>query len=568
MCQTRLALAVLSSHFILAITAAAAQTPAARNLRDDEARAPGTIRGRIVEAASGAPIPRAMVQVSGGSPSAGVSAIADDDGVFAVSGLTPGKYVIRVAKATFVQSQFPLVRPGRRPSQIELSAKQVLDVGAFALHRASVVAGRVVDRFGDPAPFVQVTLRPFPGGGRRRSPHGPMTSTNDIGEFRLAGVDPGEYMLIAKVTGEPFEERAFPVPESGVVIYPAAMTVDQAAPLRVQEGQSIDDIELRLFQAAPAKITGEIRGPDGALVDNASLDVGEVLPGEEQATSSRGTVVRNGAFELRLPPGVYDLTASGSTDMQRTSSREELKAQGRSRVTVTGDPVEGVVISLVPPRQVTGRLVFDGTGLARAPAPDTISLFAEYQTGLCEPQQATVKPDLTFSLIVGGERCLLVAGWRGAGWFLRSVTQGGTDVTFAGVSLRTPGPSDVVMTYTDRQTRVVAEVTDAKGVRADEFLVVMFPVDRAHRALHGWPGSIHVSRTMRHIGPLADGKASAEGLAPGDYLVVALAPDDVDEAADFAFYERLEGVAQRVTLIEGDTRVLSLKLTEMPAERP
>jgi hypothetical protein len=114
----------------------------------------------------------------------------------------------------------------------------------------------------------------------------------------------------------------------------------------------------------------------------------------------------------------------------------------------------------------------------------------------------------------------------------------------------------------------VAEVTDARGVRADEFLVVMFPVDRTHRALRGWPSSMLVSRTMRHIGPLADGKASTEGLAPGDYLVVALDPDGVDEAADAAFYERLEGVAQRVTLIEGDTRLLSLKLAELPAERP
>ena len=570
MCHTRLALAVLGSLFHSGDQCGSGADLAiarfARRHGDPDRDDPWPdYRG-----SDGAPIPRANVQVSGGKPSANVNALAADDGVFVVSGLTPGHYVIRAAKVTFEPGQLPVIRPGRRSALFDLKPKQVLDVGAISLQRASVVAGRVVDRFGDPAPFIRVMLRPFPGARRRvRHRSGSVTATNDIGEFRFASVEPADYLLVATAAGEPFEERPFPETQNGLVIYPAAIAADQAAPLSVQAGESISDIELRLFEATPARVTGEIRGPDGALVASASLDVGEVLPGDEQSMSTRGSMVSHGVFDLRLPPGVFDLTAASETTSNGTNPfQDPFRAQGRSRVTVTGDLVEGVVIHLALPRRLTGRIVLDGTGVARPPAPDTIGVAAEWRRGLCEPRDTVVKPDLTFLMSVNGERCRLVAGWREPGWSLRSVTQAGKDVTFEGVSLGTSGAaSEIVMTFTDRRTRVVVDVTDDRGVRAEEFLVVMFPVDRAHRVTEGSPASPLVSRTMRQIGPGVDGSGSADGFAPGEYLVVALNPDEVDESADAAFYERLEGVAQRVTLIEGDTKVLSLKLAEMPAER-
>src|SRR5205807_824498 len=68
-----------------------------------------------------------------------------------------------------------------------------------ALPRGSVVTGRIVDEFGEPMPEVQVAAMryQFIQGRRQLTPAGRFASTNDIGEFRLFGLSPGQYYLSA-----------------------------------------------------------------------------------------------------------------------------------------------------------------------------------------------------------------------------------------------------------------------------------------------------------------------------------------------------------------------------------
>ena len=66
--------------------------------------------------------------------------------------------------------------------------------------RGSVIAGRIVDEFGDAIPDVSVTaMRQTWQNGRRRlvPASGRVAQTNDLGQFRIYGLPPGDYYVSA-----------------------------------------------------------------------------------------------------------------------------------------------------------------------------------------------------------------------------------------------------------------------------------------------------------------------------------------------------------------------------------
>src|SRR2546423_1809774 len=82
-----------------------------------------------------------------------------------------------------------------------LADGQTLDNINISLPRGAVITGRVTDEFGDPAPSVSVSLMrlQFQQGQQRLVPAGAggFPGTNDIGEYRIFGLPPGQYYVAA-----------------------------------------------------------------------------------------------------------------------------------------------------------------------------------------------------------------------------------------------------------------------------------------------------------------------------------------------------------------------------------
>jgi hypothetical protein len=227
---------------------------------------------------------------------------------------------------------------------------------------------------------------------------------------------------------------------------------------------------------------------------------------------------------------------------------------------VTSEGVDNLVFTLAPPRQVSGRIVFDSASV-RPPEPGAVQLRTS-GSGSCRAGEAKVKDDLTFTMRLGGYRCWLAPSARN--WYVRSVMSGNRDVTIEGLALDGAAPlDDLVVTFTDRTAKLSATVTDASGQPASEFVVVVFPADRSR-----WPKSQHTweqrNRSTRVEGPGRTGEASFTSLFAGDYLVVAVSPDDADPSPEREWLEQLESLAQRLTLTEGEARTMALKLVDVP----
>ena len=155
----------------------------------------GKISGRVLSTETGAPLRRAQVRLT--APEVGVkTALTDTDGRFEFKDLPAGRFTVNASKSGHVSVQFGQSRPFESGRPIELADKQVLDKADIFMPRGGVISGRIVDEFGEPVTDAMVsTMRQTWLNGRRRiQTTGRIAQTNDLGQFRLYGLPPGEYL--------------------------------------------------------------------------------------------------------------------------------------------------------------------------------------------------------------------------------------------------------------------------------------------------------------------------------------------------------------------------------------
>jgi hypothetical protein len=114
-----------------------------------------------------------------------------------------------------------------------------------------------LDEDGEPVQGAQVTaLRSTFGNGQRELAHAGEARTNDLGEYRIYGLAPGQYIVEALK-----QPRLFAVlkPEQGYVpiYYPWVSDAARAAPIAVPAGDELSfaDITLQTTQTSPCADT-------------------------------------------------------------------------------------------------------------------------------------------------------------------------------------------------------------------------------------------------------------------------------------------------------------------------
>ena len=158
----------------------------------------GRIRGRVTSSETGAPVRRAQVRISG-ADIAPKAAMTDAQGRFEFGDLPAGRFTLTSTKSGYVTVQYGQTRPFESGRPIELADKQALDKADISMPRGSVITGRIVDEFGEPVADANVTAmrQQWTNGRRRLLPAGRTAQTNDLGQYRMYGLPPGDYYVSA-----------------------------------------------------------------------------------------------------------------------------------------------------------------------------------------------------------------------------------------------------------------------------------------------------------------------------------------------------------------------------------
>src|SRR5262245_13785473 len=195
--------------------------------------AQSTISGQVVADETGNPIENAQVMPTPAGPGTPV-VLTDGNGRFEVS----------VPATT---SGVTVHKSGYARREIALSAGAV----HIRLRRGAVISGRVVDEFGDPVLAAHLAAQIVSAGSENLTTAA-ATDTDDLGEYRLAGLPAGAFvvtMVTLSARSTPFQLEEV---RAGRSVGAAAQTVSYPV-LRLQWGEHHSGID---FVVAATQSTG------------------------------------------------------------------------------------------------------------------------------------------------------------------------------------------------------------------------------------------------------------------------------------------------------------------------
>ncbi|HXQ73507.1 MAG TPA: carboxypeptidase-like regulatory domain-containing protein, partial [Pyrinomonadaceae bacterium] len=287
-------------------------------------------------------------------------AVTDADGIYRITNIPPGSYVVTVAAPAYV----PTNSSDRKPVVIG-EDENVGDVN-FSLVRGGVITGKVTDSEGHPVVLHQVELY-NPGEVERvqggQLPYPSMTTqTDDRGVYRLFGVVPGRYSVAA---GRGNEGGYFGYSPSEVN-YKQAFYADPAKGdvIEVSEGSEAKDIDITLGRAVQTfSVSGRIiNGETNTPVPGQRFNLQRVLGNRMEYVSAVAVSNARGDFIMEgLIAGKYSTVVHPreGSDLRAEVTTFELIDRDVSGVTIKltrGASISGFVVLETEDKSARGRL--------------------------------------------------------------------------------------------------------------------------------------------------------------------------------------------------------------------
>jgi hypothetical protein len=527
---------------IIAAAALSAQQP-------QPAKPPtGIIRGRIT-ASDGRPLRQAEVRVESAN-SGSRTAPTDAGGNYAIDSLAPDSYLVSASKqgfATVERGQRQLSYPGTR---LRLGDGEVLTRIDLVLPRAGSLSGRVVDENGDPMQGVTVSLLSLKSSEGRTSPVNVMRSrpTDDLGRFRLFGIEPGDYIVESTAaTSGPYW-----LPGYTRTFFPGVPSLADAERLTIRGGDDSPSIEISVLPGRGATVSGKAVDPRGEPYRGRVQLAGSERAGAFAAPAVQTMARPDGSFEFHgVGPGNYVV--------QTIDGVFQGGAFAHQFVRVADTDIAGLSLHAAPGSTVRGRMTLEGSPGRKAPK-DFQFMFLQTDFDLGPPPgsyRARINDDWTFEY-AGLYGPLLIRPFGGREWMLKSVRAAGVDITDTPTMFGEQDQSlfDVDVVLTNRGAEAAGVVTDARGEPVPACAVVIFPTDRGR-----WR---RYSRFVKSSWCDADGTFAVRALPTSEYFVAALdhisGSDRAGEWQEPAFLEALSALATRAVLTEGQSTALSLRM--------
>lgn len=509
----------------------------------------GVIRGRVVRSDTGEPLRRVQVRVdewSTSDPGAPALTMTDAEGKYELTELPAGRYHLTATRGGYVEVAYGQRRPFERGRPIDLRDGQVLEHVDFSLPAGAVVTGRIVDEAGEAVAHVLVSLvrRQFVEGARRLIQQSG-SSTDDRGEFRIFGVAPGDYLIMARFDDSRFgardRERYVPT------YYPGSPSAAQAQPVTIGIGQEISGITMALARASTATVRGVVRGTDTlALSPFTFITAREVDAPHAYSQPAMALASADGAFALTgLLPGTYLVEA-------RSASGGEFAS---AEVVVDSADVAGVSLTLSKGWAARGRIVFDTGAPPPGVRPSQVLILVSPldQQGMVASGGPPVARD-DWSFEVQGLRGRgVIAAATLSGWQMKAVRREGVDITDVPLDFRNGDVGALEIELTQRVTTVSGMVSDGRGSVSLDGTVIVFADDPEK-----WGRQTRFIESAR---PDQQGRFTIRGLPPGRYLAIAVDYLEPGEERDPELLESWRHAATSVTLSEGGTHSLDLQVS-------
>jgi hypothetical protein len=477
--------------------------------------------GSVVNSMTGEPIARAHVNVNYAGTT--YSTATDISGKWALSnvGCAPAQLV--VTRPAFLQ----------RPEAIRgltLTSGSPLHDLKTALIPQSVAWGKVMDDQGDPFMGAQVTvLASRVMEGRARFQQAGSGMTNDLGEYRIANLPRGKYILCVHVNQQNGQLQTAPQTIIADTCYPGPLEGGAASAMEVPAGHE-SKVDFTLNQVLPVHVRGTVSGlPEGRGIGinlirrNINADFGGNLPG----------AVRDGKFDFRVPPGSYMLTADYFEAGKRLSARVPIDAGSSD--------IDNVAVHLDSGFIVTGiaRVVSPSTQVAAIPRFQITLRPSEPVNGTGQLRWDTADPS-SFAINDMVPGYFRLDATPPAPFYIKSATLAGQDILNSEIPIsQAAGPLEIILG--DDGGSLEGDVVDSDGKPVQCGIMLLRRAGRSANLMSQPNGHFRI-----------------QNLAPGDYTIYAWDEPNEVEYANSDWMRRYGGGGMPVTVTAGQSSQVKL----------
>jgi hypothetical protein len=564
------------------------------------ATGPGSISGVVVtDETPPQPVARARVTLTRIDGVLVQPVSTDDRGRFSFASLSIGSYIVEARRASLVAPAFTSAGARVPLTSVVLSDAQPGVSITLKLAKAGVITGTVRDQNGEPLQGVDVMTSDVRAGAVAPAGQRQTAVTDNLGRYRLASLPAGVYVVSAALPNVPVPnatallalsrgdvQGAIQEARSGAptvlepdrvqagrpsawvrVYYPGTPARAGASPIAIAAGEERAGIDLTMQLVPTSRIDGIVTLPSAAPASGVRITVAPAGESSLAVTDADRTARTDadGRYAISgLVPGKYELLAL-NTAASPSAGQVVVQAVRRSE-TPTDDPplwakaetaVDGqditVPLSLTTGVRVSGHLVFEGT------EPPVLEVARQRVTirhteSRVVPPMIQVEPTGKFELsgVIPGKYDVIHAGVTTARtWYLKAAAADGVDVLATPMEVR-PGHDirALVLTLTDRLSRLRATLVGAGPTILPRYTVVAFPTDR---------GSWAIASRVRQLQLRADGVFITTNLPAGEYFVAAILDMERDAVNEGAL-ERASLTAVKVSIANRQDVTCELKV--------
>ena len=564
---SQLVLGILCAGVCVQVYAGQAETPpAAAN------ETKSTVQGKVVQEPGGQGIRKVRVSLAGRSGQRAVQyeAITDETGQFKVEGIEPGVYVVQLERLGYVAD----VKTNRDRAVKVIAGQGTKDL-VFHMLVTGVISGKIVDADGDPLRNVDVMATVSTGratlGYRAHVARG---ATNDLGEYRIADLPPGKYIVQAtppKTEVSPLAPKEKDA--NGRLVYvttyfPGTLDQRRAVAVEVSAGSTFM-ANFGVVSSRAYRVSGTVMGltaspkaqssASGVAIWAASQGIGQLFLVGRNGQSEEQNLGEDGKFEFpNVLPGTYRAHLIVFSDFFN-GQMPSIKMQTISRpIEVNGSDVVGLQLQVDKGGDVSGKFRADGNekidwkelnvSLLAVPESEeeAVDLRMEMPTGM-----AQVNEDGSFEIkdVPGADYQLAVMARseKFRDYYTKSVLLGGREVVDTGFAMSPGAVLDVVVSA--KGAGIEGTVVDKEGKAVAEANVVTVPSSGKLRR----PDAYQFGRSDEN------GHFVLRGMNPGEFVVLAFDEIQGDYRAP-GFAKKYAGKGEKVELEEGGTKSVVVKL--------
>jgi len=295
-----------------------------------EAEAPGAIQGTVLSGATGQSLRRAQVLLRpADSKGSSLYQTTDESGGFSFPKVATGRYTITVQRDGYLPLSAGRIGDYKMPPIFSVNSGETISSFVYRMTPAGVVSGKV--KFDDAEPAVNVAIqlyRSFYERGRHGYTAAASTRTDDRGEYRVHGLEPGSYYVAALYQAPPRPPTAQeetrkdslgnPLPDLSyaVTFFPQVQKMSDAVTVKIAPGDEVAGIDIFLTLVHTVHVRGHVfSAVKGDVIASPSVTLRMNDSDNTASVNAPMSVVlgKDQSFEIEgVTSGPYLLMASGT----------------------------------------------------------------------------------------------------------------------------------------------------------------------------------------------------------------------------------------------------------------